>query len=480
MKSEWGRWLRYFRDCSVQRLRERATAAPSMDSLTITAYLEEKLNAERVVDLLSINNDQLLLTGNEQTRALQRQFRAKRRNIDPPVEHQASEKLRRTRAGRKAQPVALEEPTIPKSLSAMSSSSRTSNDQTRAKVDRATKEQTENDTEGFSDDSDGDVGDNNQGPEDEASAPPMQNYPGESLTLSSLSSSRAKIDRGRRSSVSGEEYLDDELFRIYPREFDVFHYMVKSANVGRAFHEYQVASLTIVNKAGTMATVSNLSSFFVLKLPLEYLPFQQGLEDTYCHGVIDALLTRQFPARSKFHLEWANKEARGSKERRINGYKPDGVISNRNNHRELAFLEVKPPKEQHCKRAFLEDLWKLANFCKDTIDSHLRQGLRIHKAAALQVFGHGMVLYTMVYDHGIYHWSKSCSAYLPRDQTDTGCILPCLRLLTTLENFLESIYTNIGPSTPPRIEYDNGDQLTPQDTGRVSKVTPTKRPMFGK
>ncbi|KAG0270143.1 hypothetical protein BGZ95_001787 [Linnemannia exigua] len=389
----------------------------------------------------------------------------------------------------------------------------------------------------------------------EVLASPTQANQGESSTLSStlssLSNSRAKSDHGRRSSVSGQEYVDVKAFWIYPNEFDIFYYVVKSANVGRAFNNYQVTSLTIVNKSGTMVTVSNLSSFLsmnyiwdlhvilpdmdkdtylliqkkhtwphsvvpeavvrlcgeldeqlatgqdveaevekglrsvrllyevlALKLPLEYLPFERGLEDTYCHGVIDALLTRQFPARSKYRLDWANKEAGGSKERRVNGYKPDGIISSSSNHRELAFLEVKPPKEQHCKRAFLEDLWKLANYCKDAIDSNLRQGIQIRKAAAVQVFGHRMALYTMVYDHGIYHWSKSCIAYLPCDQTDTGRIPSCLRLLTTLEDFLESIFTNIDPSTPPLFDYDDSDEHPLQDTGRVSKVTPTKRPMF--
>ncbi|KAF8925552.1 hypothetical protein BGZ47_003199 [Haplosporangium gracile] len=312
---------------------------------------------------------------------------------------------------------------------------------------------------------------------------------GETSMLSSPSNERAKSDTGRRSSVAGQKHVDDKAFWIYPSEFDIFSYTIKSANVGRAFNEYQVASLTIVNKIGKTATLSNMSSFLsmnfiwdlnvtlphldkdayqlireqyswsrsavsgavveldeqladgqdievevekdlrsvrllyevlALKLPLEYLPFERGLEDTYCHGVIDALLTRQFPAKSKYHLEWANKESGGSKERRVNGYKPDGIISSRSNHRELVFLEVKPPKEQHRKRAFLEDLWKLANYCKDTIDSNLRRGFQIRKAAAVQVFGHRIALYIMVYDHGIYHWSKSCVAYLPCDQTDAG------------------------------------------------------------
>jgi hypothetical protein len=71
----------------------------------------------------------------------------------------------------------------------------------------------------------------------------------------SLSSERVKYDNGRRSSVAGQEY------KISPSEFDIFSYTVKSANVGRAFNEYLVASLAIVNKIGMMATVSNLSSF---------------------------------------------------------------------------------------------------------------------------------------------------------------------------------------------------------------------------
>jgi hypothetical protein len=44
-----------------------------------------------------------------------------------------------------------------------------------------------------------------------------------------------------------------------------------------------------------------------------------------------------------YHLEWANKEASGSKERRYNGYKPDAIVSR--GGCEIFFLEVKPPEE---------------------------------------------------------------------------------------------------------------------------------------
>ncbi|ORZ13807.1 hypothetical protein BCR41DRAFT_371330 [Lobosporangium transversale] len=74
IKAEWIRWILYFRECPVQIIRERAATAPPMDSSTITTYLEQKLNNERVIDLLKINSEQLLLTGNAQTRSLRSQW----------------------------------------------------------------------------------------------------------------------------------------------------------------------------------------------------------------------------------------------------------------------------------------------------------------------------------------------------------------------------------------------------------------------
>ncbi|KAG0358636.1 hypothetical protein BGZ54_010343 [Gamsiella multidivaricata] len=214
-----------------------------------------------------------------------------------------------------------------------------------------------------------------------------------------------------------------------------------------------------------------------MKLPVEYLSFENGIEDTYCHSVVDALFTRQFPARSVYYLDWANKESQGSRERRGYGYKPDATISKCN--RELAFVEVKPPKEQRCTRSYLEDLWKLANLCKDAIDLHLRTGHDIRKAAAVQIFGHRMVLYTMVYDHGVYHWAKSCVAFLPCDQTDSGRVMSCLRLLLSLEAFLDTIDADLCPKTPPRIELDHDvDEQADLILGRPTKITPSKRNMF--
>ncbi|KAI7823610.1 hypothetical protein BC939DRAFT_451499 [Gamsiella multidivaricata] len=127
-----------------------------------------------------------------------------------------------------------------------------------------------------------------------------------------------------------------------------------------------------------------------MKLPTEYLSFESDTEGTYCHGAVDALFTRQFPAKSVFKLDWANKESEGSKERRGNRYKPNAIISRYK--RELAFVKVKPPREQECGRSYLKDLWKLANLCKDSIDTHLLRGHDIRQAAAVQIFGQSQSL----------------------------------------------------------------------------------------
>ncbi|KAI7828590.1 hypothetical protein BC939DRAFT_60983 [Gamsiella multidivaricata] len=90
-----------------------------------------------------------------------------------------------------------------------------------------------------------------------------------------------------------------------------------------------------------------------LKLSLEYHCFEKDLEDTFCHAALDTLFSLYFPKKGKYVLDWANKETEGPKERRKNGYKPDAIISR--GCREIAFVEVKPLKEGHHARMFLED-----------------------------------------------------------------------------------------------------------------------------
>ncbi|KAF9205024.1 hypothetical protein BGZ49_004570 [Haplosporangium sp. Z 27] len=206
------------------------------------------------------------------------------------------------------------------------------------------------------------------------------------------------------------------------------------------------------------------------KLPQDYLSFENGIEDTYCHGIVDALLTHQFPTKSNYKLDCANGSADGSRERRKFGYKPDGIISRCG--RQLAFLEVKPPKDDKCVKFYLEDLWKLSNLCKDAINLNLQQGLEIRRSAAVQIFGHRMALYSMEYEYGVYHWSQVCTAHLPCDQQDTRRVAGCLGLLRSLESFLNDIDADPPPRTPEKADVEEFV------LGRDSNISPTKRPMF--
>lgn len=122
-----------------------------------------------------------------------------------------------------------------------------------------------------------------------------------------------------------------------------------------------------------------------LKLPLEYCGYDGTIEDTFAHGVLDALLTTQFPARSAYKLDWANLETEGSKLRRVFGNKPDGVV--KKSGAEVAFMELKAPKDERNPKADMEDWWNIANFCKDALDAHIRKKRNIFKVAGLQVFG---------------------------------------------------------------------------------------------
>ncbi|KAF8929852.1 hypothetical protein BGZ47_000844, partial [Haplosporangium gracile] len=360
-----------------------------MDSLTITAYLEVKLDAERVVDLLS----------------------AKRKIIDSEAEHQANEKSQRARAGRKAQPVALEETPIPDFLSELSSESLALS----------------------------------PAPSSSSTPPPSKRGRGRSSILSLVSVSEAKL------------FVD-------PASFAIHKYVLNGHNVGQIFHQYQVAVTKTVNNPTIPVSYQNISHFMamnyilntteelegfptnalkdirgrfawnasrldnllVLKLPLGFDQFDNGLEDTYCHQVIDALFAYQFPQRSrKYSINWPSGEAHGSKNRRGFGYRPNAVVLR--NGKQIGFLEVKPPGNSHTAKEYLHDHWNLTNFCKDAIDNFLQQGLPI-----TQLFKRRLSLQTMEYMNGVYHWSLSCVSYISRDQQGSG-VASCIRLLNTLE-----------------------------------------------
>ena len=54
---------------------------------------------------------------------------------------------------------------------------------------------------------------------------------------------------------------------------------------------------------------------------------------------------------------------------------------------ELGFVEVKPPREERHQRAYLEDVWALSGFAKDSIDLHLRYSRILTTAPCVLVFG---------------------------------------------------------------------------------------------
>ncbi|KAF9304669.1 hypothetical protein BGZ74_000877 [Mortierella antarctica] len=205
----------------------------------------------------------------------------------------------------------------------------------------------------------------------------------------------------------------------------------------------------------------------ILKLPVEYSPSDHTIEDTYAHQVVDALLSKEFPAPSKYHLDWANLEVEGSKIRRVWANKPDGTISK--NGAQLAFMEIKSPKDDRNARAEVEDLWNLANFCKDAIDAHLLLRRGIFKAAGILIFGHKISVYTMEYHNAIYHWSRAGVAHVPVDQTDVMRAPRCLELIHAVKMFLDSIEVSNIPQGPA------GQYL---HAGQKSKITPSLRPMF--
>ncbi|KAF9198278.1 hypothetical protein BGZ49_000930 [Haplosporangium sp. Z 27] len=123
----------------------------------------------------------------------------------------------------------------------------------------------------------------------------------------------------------------------------------------------------------------------IRKLSRRALSFVQDYEDIFAHSSMDALFTTIFPANGGYDLAWANRSADGSKERRGDPLKSDATILK--SGYELAFVEVKFPKEDHTARPYLEDLWKLANFCKDAIDTHIKYRRDfIVKTAGIQIY----------------------------------------------------------------------------------------------
>ncbi|KAF9154058.1 hypothetical protein DFQ26_000358 [Actinomortierella ambigua] len=174
-----------------------------------------------------------------------------------------------------------------------------------------------------------------------------------------------------------------------------------------------------------------------LKLPRRFLAFRQQNEDTHAHSSLDLMMTMIFPSRFRsIELCWANKPSVGSKDRRGDPNKPDAMLLK--DTFEVAFVEIKPPREERHERAFLEDQWALAIFAKDAIDYHLRHGRPFKTIPCVQVFGYQMILYKLEFKSGLYIWQQVGVSYLPRDTSDRGTVAGSLALLRTFKSIFNA------------------------------------------
>jgi hypothetical protein len=69
------------------------------------------------------------------------------------------------------------------------------------------------------------------------------------------------MDHGRRSSVSADDDVVDQIFNVDPTKFEKSTYQVGLVDVGQLFLEYQVASTATVNDLRIKACPENLGKF---------------------------------------------------------------------------------------------------------------------------------------------------------------------------------------------------------------------------
>ncbi|KAG0047172.1 hypothetical protein BGZ89_005028 [Linnemannia elongata] len=215
------------------------------------------------------------------------------------------------------------------------------------------------------------------------------------------------------------------------------------------------------------------------KLPVRFLPFKHlRNEDTHAHSILDGLLTLVFPAYiQQYELHWANRASDGSSKRR-NGdaYKPDATVLK--DGFELGFVEIKPPREERHQRAYLEDVWALSGFCKDSIDLHLRHSRMLTTTSCVLVFGFQMTLYLLSFQKGIYIWQFVHTTYLPKDRYDSSNMIECVELIKSFKDIMDKAETEIYIQTPTT-PVENDDELPEVFRPRPTNITPSKRPLFG-
>ncbi|KAF9177816.1 hypothetical protein BGZ51_008354 [Haplosporangium sp. Z 767] len=202
-------------------------------------------------------------------------------------------------------------------------------------------------------------------------------------------------------------------------------------------------------------------------LPPTYFPFNdKDGEDSFVHKSLHALFSTIF---CNYDKKWANKEARGSKERREGngkeGLRPDLQIQK--NGQTILFLEVKPPGG--AESTYLADQWKLANLAKDELNACFRKNIRLPFITTIQVFGHKMMIHTMTLRNGVYHFHQHHRVYVPRARDDAGCLRACLQALYSVKAWLQNL------DLPPTYQLARSrPRPTELDHIKTTLITPTK------
>ncbi|KAI9241657.1 MAG: hypothetical protein BYD32DRAFT_27325 [Podila humilis] len=120
------------------------------------------------------------------------------------------------------------------------------------------------------------------------------------------------------------------------------------------------------------------------RTPLESLNIG---EDSFAHDSVDPFWRYQFLESNGYEIRWADTADAGSTARRGagRGRKPD--LSLKKSGHTVCHVEIKRPIKTRAPKAFLEDYFKLAMLCKDTIDEAGRQRCAARKCSAVQYHG---------------------------------------------------------------------------------------------
>ncbi|KAF9154602.1 hypothetical protein DFQ26_000183 [Actinomortierella ambigua] len=223
--------------------------------------------------------------------------------------------------------------------------------------------------------------------------------------------------------------------------------------------------------------ITQLFQTIANKLPVEAMPWVRKNEDSHAHGVLDAILTQLFPeGRAPYEMAWANRPSEASKMRRGEPLKPDATILKDNF--EVAYLEVKSPKDDRCSSKYLEDFWNLSSFAKDCIDSNLRARRSIRVVPIVQVFGNKVTLSLMRFVSGLYVLHQVTTCYLPRDLHDLGGMIACIETFRALRSILDGL--DLGQYVDKPASADTEETLPYDELPRPTNISPAIRPFFQK